>query len=179
MAIAATAVQVDTNAPYWRDAVSKKITIGNDYVGVPRLVVTKGLGAASVSGSYATLGKTGGRILGGTLDIPIINGGALKPTLAVRGAYSTLQNINAFKQNVYGAELFLGKGFGPLTPYGAIGKQRSDSTGTINSAITLRDKSALTRYTLGAAINLLVLRVNVEANQAEQRSYGAKIGFGF
>ena len=178
--IAATAVQVDPNASYWVRAVNKKITIGDNYVAVPRLVVTKGLGAASVSGSYAKLGKTGGSIAGGSLDIPIVNGGVLKPTLALRGSYSTLRGIDVYKINTYGAELFLGKGFGPITPYGAIGKQRSDATGTIPQApLTLKDKSTLTRYTLGAAINLLILRVNIEANQAEMRSYGARVSFGF
>lgn len=178
--IAATAVQVDPNASYWLKAVNKDITLGRNYVAVPRLVVTKGLGAASVSGSYAKLGKTGGSIAGGSLDIPIINGGVLKPTLALRGSYSTLRGIDVYRINTYGAELFLGKGFGPITPYGAIGKQRSDATGTIpQAALTLRDRSTLTRYTLGAAINLLILRVNIEANQAEMRSYGARVSFGF
>ena len=178
--IAATAVQVDPNASYWSRAVNKDITLGGNYIAVPRLVVTKGLGAASVSGSYAKLGRTGGSIAGGSLDIPIINGGVLKPTLALRGSYSTLRGIDVYKINTYGAELFLGKGFGPITPYGAIGKQRSDATGMIPQAsLTLKDKSTLTRYTLGAAINLLILRVNIEANQAEMRSYGARVSFGF
>lgn len=178
--IAATAVRVDPNASYWSRAVNKDITLGGNYIAVPRLVVSKGLGAASVSGSYAKLGKSGGSIAGGSLDIPIVNGGVLAPTLALRGSYATLRGIDAYRINTYGAELFLGKGFGPITPYGAIGKQRSDATGTIpQPAITLKDKSTLTRYTLGAAINLLILRLNIEANQAEMRSYGARVGFGF
>lgn len=184
ISVAATAVQIDPQATYWTRAVSKDITLGDNYVAVPRLVVSKGLGAAAVSGSYAKLGNSGGSILGGTLDVPIINGGVLKPTLALRGSYSTLQGIDVYKMNTYGAELFLGKGFGPITPYGAVGKQRGDATGTIPATartpvVTLKDKSTITRYTLGAAINLLVLRINVEANQAEERSYGAKVGFGF
>ncbi len=182
--IAATAVQVDPNAAYWVHAVNKDILIGSKYIAVPRLVVTKGLGAASVSGSYAKLGKSNGSIVGGSLDVPIINGGLLKPTLALRGSYSTLRGVNVYQINTYGAELFLGKGFGPITPYGAFGKQRGDATGTIpqtsvTPVITLKDKSTVTRYTLGAAINLLILRVNIEANQAEMRSYGARISFGF
>ena len=179
VSIAATAVQIDPQATYWTRAVNKKITIGDNYVAVPRLVVSKGLGAASITGSYAKLGSTGGSILGGTLDVPIINGGLLKPTLALRGSYATLQGIDVYKVNTYGLELFLGKGFGPITPYGAVGKQRGDAKGTVAPSFTLRDKSTMTRYTVGAAINLLVLRFNIEANQAEQRSYGAKVGFGF
>ena len=182
--VAATAVKVDPNATYWARAVNKDITLSSNYVAVPRLVVSKGLGAASVSGSYAKLGKSSGSIVGGSLDVPIINGGLLKPTLALRGSYATLRGVDVYKLNTYGAELFLGKGFGPVTPYAAIGKQRGDATGTIpqtprTPVITLRDKSTITRYTVGAAFNLLILRVNVEANQAEMRSYGARVSFGF
>ena len=182
--VAATAVKVDPNATYWARAVNKDITLSSNYVAVPRLVVSKGLGAASVSGSYAKLGKSSGSIVGGSLDVPIINGGLLKPTLALRGSYATLRGVDVYKLNTYGAELFLGKGFGPVTPYAAIGKQRGDATGTIpqtsrTPALTLRDKSTITRYTVGAAFNLLILRVNVEANQAAMRSYGARVSFGF
>ncbi len=182
--VAATAVQIDPNSTYWQRAVNKDITIGGNYVAVPRLVVSKGLSAATITGSYAKMQNTPGSIIGGTLDVPVINGGLVKPTLALRGSYSTLRGVDVYKLNTYGAELFLGKGFGPITPYGAIGKQRGDATGTIPQTprtpeITLRDKSTMTRYTVGAAINLLFIRINVEANQAEARSYGAKVSFGF
>ncbi len=177
--VAATGVQVDTNATYWQRAVSKDITVG-DYVAVPRLVVTKGLSAATVSASYAKVQDTGAQILGGTLDVPIINGGLVKPTLAVRGSYSTLRGVDVYRLNTYGLELFLGKGFGPVTPYGGVGRQRSDARGTIPTTnITLRDKSTINRYTAGVQFNVLLLRLAVEANQAEARSYGAKVSFGF
>lgn len=182
--VAATGVQVDPNALYWTRAVSKDITVASNYVGVPRLVVSKGLSAATVTGSYAKLQDTSGSILGGTLDVPIINGGLVSPTLALRGSYSTLRGVDVYKNNTYGLELFLGKGFGPVTPYGAVGKQRGNATGIIPATtrtpeITLHDRSTITRYTVGAAFNLVIVHLNVEANQAEARSYGAKIAFGF
>jgi hypothetical protein len=158
--------------------VSKDITVG-DYVAVPRIVVSKGLSAATISGSYAKVQDTGAQIIGGALDVPIINGGLVKPTLALRGSYSTLRGVDVYKVNTYGLELFLGKGFGPVTPYGAVGQQRTDATGTIPSVLTLRDKSTMTRYTAGVQLNLVVIRLAVEANQAEARSYGAKVSFGF
>jgi hypothetical protein len=176
--VAATGVQVDTNASYWQRAVSKDITVG-DYVAVPRIVVSKGLSAATISGSYAKVQDTGAQIIGGALDVPIIDGGLVKPTLALRGSYSTLRGVDVYKLNTYGLELFLGKGFGPVTPYGAVGQQRTDATGTIPSVLTLRDKSTMTRYTAGVQLNLFIVRIAVEANQAEARSYGAKVSFGF
>ncbi len=181
--VAATAVQIDPKASYWTRAVSKDITVGGSYVAVPRLVVSKGLSAATISGSYAQLQDTKAKIIGGAVDLPIVNGGLVKPTLALRGTYSTLTGIDVYKLKTYGLELFLGKGFGPITPYGAIGKQRSDATGNITTptfaAIVLRDKSTINRYTAGVQLNLVIFRLDVEANQAEQRSYGAKVSFGF
>jgi hypothetical protein len=182
--IAATAVHIDPKAAYYLNSVSKDITVSKNYVGVPRLVVSKGLSVATISGSYAKVSGSSGSILGGALDLPIINGGVVRPTLALRGSYSTLRGIDVYKLNTYGLELFLGKGFGPVTPYGAVGKQRSDATGTIppntlTIGTTLRDKSTINRYTAGVQFNLVILRLTVEANQAQERSYGAKVSFGF
>lgn len=181
--VVVSGVSVDTNAAYWQRAVGNDFSMGS-YVAVPRLVVSKGYGAGSISGSYAKLQDTGISILGGSLDIPIIDGGLLKPTLALRGAYSTLRGIDAYDMKVYGLELFLGKGFGPLTPYAAVGRQRHDAQGIIpptavSPQIVLNDKGDINRYTVGLRFSLLGPKVTVEANQAEERSYAAKISFGF
>ncbi len=182
--VGATLVAIDENAAYWQRAVGNDFSVGGNYIGVPRLIVSKGLGAASVAGSYAKLSDTGITVLGGAFDIPVINGGLIKPTLALRGTYSTLRGVDVYSQNVYGLELFLSKGFGPLTPYGAIGKMRNDARGTIPATsqtpdIVLTDKSDITRYTIGVRLSLLLPKLVVEANQAEERSYSAKVSFGF
>jgi hypothetical protein len=182
--VAATAVHVDTGSTYWQRAVSKDFSVGNGYVAVPRIVVSKGLSVVTVAASYAKVQHTGGSILGGSIDIPIINGGMVRPTLALRGSYATLRGVDVYKLNTYGLELFLGKGFGPVTPYAAVGRQRGNATGTIPQTartplITLTDKSTISRYTAGVQFNLFVLKLDIEANQAELRSYGAKVSFGF
>ncbi len=184
--IAATGVNVDTGAGYWQKAVG---TAGNDfsvgnYVAVPRLVVTKGMGPAAFSASYAKVQKTGAAILGGSLDVPVVKGGVLSPALVLRGSYSRLQGIDVYKLNTYGLELLLGKGFGPVTPYGGIGRQRTNATGTIPATtrtpeIVLTDKSDINRYTLGVRISMLLPKITIEATQAEKRSYSAKLSFGF
>lgn len=182
--VAATLVEIDENATYWQRAVGNDFSVGGNYVGVPRLIVTKGLGVVSVAGSYARLSDTGITILGGALDVPVIDGGLIKPTLALRGTYSILTGIDVYDQKTYGVELFLSKGFGPITPYGAVGKMRSDATGKIAvraspQTITMTDTSDITRYTVGVRISLLVPKLVVEATQAEERSYSAKVSFGF
>lgn len=182
--VAATAVHVDTNSTYWQHAMSKDITISGGYVAVPRIVVSKGLSAATVAASYAKIQDTGGSILGASLDVPVINGGLVKPTLALRGSYATLRGIDVYGLNTYGLELFLGKGFGPVTPYAFGGKQRSNAHGTIPATtvtpeVSLRDRSTINRYGAGVQFNLLVVKVGIEATQSETRSYGAKVSFGF
>lgn len=177
--IAATVIEVDDTASYWVNSVNEDFSSGN-YVGVPRLVVSKGFSFFSLSGSYAKLGDSDIDIIGGALDVPIIEGGLLKPTLAVRGSYATLRGIDEYNLKTYGVELFLSKGFGPVTPYGAIGRVRNDGTGVtalINQPLS--DKSDVNRYTVGVRISLLLPKIAIEATQGEERSYAAKVSIGF
>jgi hypothetical protein len=180
--VAATLVHVDTNAAYYRDALNHDIST-HGYVGVPRIVASKGFIFGTVSATYAKLTNSGIKTYGGNLDVPIINGGIVRPTLALRGSYATLTGADVFHEKVYGLEAFLSKGFGPLTPYAAIGRMRTDARGTIPAAtnrpeIDLASRSNLTRYTAGLRISFFLPKLVVEATQAETRSYAAKISIG-
>jgi hypothetical protein len=180
--IAATALQVDTESDYWQAATDSDVTIGN-YLAVPRLVVRKGLSSSTISASYAKVPDLDIQVWGAALDVPIINGGLVKPTLAVRGVYSTIRGIDVFDGKSYGAELFLSKGFGPVTPYGAYGRMRVSGDGIIPAAgvrpeIHLHDSADMNRITLGVRLSLLVPKLVIEATQADERVYSAKISFG-
>ena len=66
---------------------------------------------------------------------------------------------------------------------GVVG-MRSDATGTIpatdfNPEIVLTDESDIDRITVGARLSLGIPKLVVEATQAEQRSYSAKLSIGF
>jgi len=182
--IAITAIDIDTEATYWQRAIGEDFTneYGN-FVGVPRLVVSKGLGAITVAGSLAKLGE-GVDVWGASLDMPVMGGGFLVPTLAVRGTYSQLRGLDVYQQKTYGVEVFLGKGFGPVTPYAAYGRMRSDATGTIPATaatpeIVLTDESDINRITVGARLSLGIPKLVVEATQAEERAYSVKLSVGF
>ena len=154
----------------------------NGYLAVPRLVASKGFGSATLSGMYASRGDI--KMYGGALDIPLIRGTVATPEIALRGAYSTLTGIDSFKMKTYGLEAFISKGFGPVTPYGAIGRQRNNASGTITvptfvATHPLADRSNVTRYTAGVRLSLLLPKITVEATKAEVTSYAAKISFGF
>jgi len=184
--IAATLVAVDTDASYWRHAVPA----GNDfsrngYVGLPRLVVSKGFGAGTISGMYAKVNDSGISTWGAALDTPVFRGTVATPEIAMRLSYATLRGVDVFKLKTYGAEAFISKGFGPITPYAAIGRQKIDARGeyppipTTVALPELRETGSFNRLTAGVRISLLVPKLVIEATQAEVRSYAAKISVGF
>ena len=86
--VGATAIPVDTERPYWQNSVRDDFTV-SDHVVVPRVIVSKGLSVATISAMYAKVPDSDVAIMGASLDVPIIGGGVVKPTLALRGAYSS------------------------------------------------------------------------------------------
>lgn len=177
--VAATALKIDTKSSYWLHSVPA----GNDFVhgsyaAVPRLVVAKGFGFGTISASYAKFSSSGIKTYGGALDLPIVRGSALTPELALRASYGTVTGVDVLKLKTYGLEAFLSKGFGPLMPYAAYGRMRTDSRG-FTPFFTLTDRGENNRFTLGLRFSLLVPKFAIEATQAQQRSYAAKISVGF
>ncbi|MGZ4778452.1 MAG: hypothetical protein ACXV5L_04600 [Thermoanaerobaculia bacterium] len=175
--VAATAVKVDTKSSYWRNSVGNDFS-KSGYVAVPRLVISNGFGSGNLSASYAKVSGSNVSTYGGSLDIPIINGGLLQPTVALRTTYATIKGIDVYDLKTYGAELFLSKGFTFVTPYGAIGESRSDARGTVTPQISLLDKATTKRYTLGLRFSFVIPKIVIEASQGEERSYSAKVSFG-
>jgi hypothetical protein len=186
--VAATVVSVDTKSSYWQHIVSGDVTTSG-YLALPRIVVAKGLGVATLSATYAKINNTGAKVYGGALDVPIIRGTLATPELALRGSYATLTGVDRFKEKTYGLEAFLSKGFGPLTPYVAVGRQRTNATGTIPLGVgiggtlpppplSLHDTSDFNRITVGVRLSLFLPKIVIEATQGEVRSYAAKISIG-
>lgn len=172
---------VDPSAEYWLRSVGDDFSI-SDHVVVPRIVASKGLKFATISAIYAQVPDTDIKVLGGSLDVPIWGGGIVRPTIAVRGAYSTLQGVDDLDLKTYGVELFISKSFGPVTPYAAVGRARSDAQGNVRVptlvAVILSDESDSNRITLGVKLSLFIPKIIVEATQGEERSYAAKVSFG-
>jgi hypothetical protein len=181
--VAATAMKINKNEPFWVHSVPQGSGfVRGNYAAIPRLVVSKGFGAGTLSVSYAQFSNSNVKTYGGALDLPIIRGTLASPELAVRGSYATVSGVNVLKLSTYGLEVFLSKGFGPLMPYAAVGRMRTDSRGTVSLtpvSLTLRNQSNISRYTAGLRFSLVVPKFVIEATQAEQRSYAAKISFGF
>jgi hypothetical protein len=116
--------------------------------------------------------------------MPLTSGGIATPTIALRGAYSQLRDQHEYDLTTYGVELFISKGFGPITPYAAAGYAHYDADGLIANTgpanpRPITAEGNMNRYTLGVKISMLIPKLVVEATQAEERSYAAKIAFGF
>jgi hypothetical protein len=180
--VAATAVPVNTASAYWTKSVNNDFTI-SDHVVVPRLVASKGLSFGTISAMFAKVPDTDVQVWGAAYDMPLTSGGIASPTIALRGAYSQLRGVDELDLTTYGAEIFISKGFGPITPYAAAGYARHNSEGRINGlpggTITLKDEGNMKRYTVGVKISLFIPKLVVEATQGEERSYAAKVSFGF
>lgn len=181
--VAATALPIDPEASYWTRAVGEDFSV-SDHVLVPRLVASKGLSFGTISGTYAKVPDSDISMWGGSFDLPLTSGGIASPTIAIRAAYSELRGVEELELSTYGAELFVSKGFGPITPYGAIGYSRSNADALVSTGIPdvpdrqLTDESSTNRYTVGVRISLLLPKLVIEATQAEERSYAAKISLG-
>src|SRR5438105_5111660 len=178
--IAATALKVDTNAPYWSHSVpATSDFVHGSYAAVPRLVVSKGFGAGTISASYAKFSSSGLKTYGGALDLPLLRGSVVTPEVALRASYATVTGVDVLKLKTYGLEGFVSKGFGPFMPYAAYGRMRTNSRGFIATGVTLNDRGDNDRFTLGVRLSFFIPKFAIEATQAEQRSYAAKISVGF
>ncbi|HUF18167.1 MAG TPA: hypothetical protein VMS12_09020 [Thermoanaerobaculia bacterium] len=180
--VAATAIEIDEDAAFWVNSVDSDL-LTDGYLVVPRLVVSKGLVFANLSGMYAKIPDSDVEIWGAALDVPILRGGVAMPTLSIRGTWADVRGVEELDLTVYGAEVFISKGFGPFTPYAAAGIARTDSEGRIpetavTPAMILQDEFDQERFTVGLRISLLVPKLVIEATQAEDISYAAKISFG-
>jgi len=179
--VSATAVPIDETADYWLNAVGSDFSTSG-YLIVPRLVVSKGLGRATVAASVARIPDTEYGVYGASLDVPIIRGGLVTPALTLRGSYSILSGVEVYDLETYGAEVFLSKGFGPLTPYAAAGMTRVSAEGRVPGEgiprFNLVDEFDHERFTVGVRISMLIPKLVLEATQGEELTYSAKISLG-
>lgn len=181
--VAATAIPIDEEASYWIHSASSSDLSRGGHVFVPRLVASKGLSFISVSASYAQIPNTDVKMLGGNVDVPIIEGTVATPALTFRGTYSQLSGIDEYELRNAGAEVFISKGFGPVTPYAAAGVVFTQAEGEVRGSsgdllFGLEDEFQTRRITVGVRISLLVPKIIVEATEGEERSYAAKISLG-
>ena len=178
-----TGVPVDEAAPYWQ-AVGAPDILVEGRLPMVRGVVSKGFSLASASISYGEIPDTGAGMIGGSLDIPIMSGGLVRPTIAVRGIYSELTGVDNTDLRSWGAIAMIGKRFAIVTPWAGIGYRGIDAKSEFDDPVTglpfvLESDQGGTIVTVGARLSLLFPVLAVEAIRTEDWTYSARIGFGF
>ncbi|HVR42456.1 MAG TPA: hypothetical protein VMS56_03335 [Thermoanaerobaculia bacterium] len=180
--LAATAVEVDEQASFWIKSVSDDILVDGRLL-VPRLIVSKGLGFASVAASYGRVGETDGHVLGGSVDLPLIRGGLARPTVAIRGVFSELVDVEEADLRSYGALVMIGKGFGPITPYAGWGRMWAEGEARIDppglDPILLSSDLEREVLLVGAKLDLALIKLVLEGLEGEQWRYAARVAIGF
>lgn len=132
------------------------------------------------------LGLAYGRVLGGDLKLvsadlqwAMIKGGTLSPALSLRLTGSRTVNADRFELDQYGAELLLSKGFAVLTPYIGGGVILSEARLQRELLPALEDDQEQGILYAGVTLNLLIPKITVEVEKAEDIQGAVRVAFGF
>lgn len=147
---------------------------------LPKIHIHKGLPLGlDVGAFYAAAPDTNVKLTGVELRYALIKGSVATPALGLRGSYTKLSGINQLEANTTGLELTVSKGFTLVTPYAGVGRVWVEATPQNASGLQAED-FALTKYFVGANINLALLNLALEADRTgDATTYGAKFGWRF
>src|SRR5262245_58725882 len=163
--------------PFADDAIDGDLSGG--FLSVGRVGVRKGLPAGIDLGiSYGRALGGDVKLLSGEVQYAILKGGALSPALSVRLTGTRTVDTDTYDLDQWGAELLASKGFTVLTPYVGAGVVRSK--GTLSG-----DRGSLSatdpRGCLYGDVTLILLlpKITVELEKADQVQGAVRVGFGF
>lgn len=180
--VESTFVDIDTST--WEPIIDAGDSDPPSVLPIPRIHVRKGLPFnIDVGASYSQIPDSNIEILGGEVQMALLEGTMATPALSVRGHYSTLEGVDDLDIETYGVDAVVSKGFAMLTPYAGTGILEIDGKYTgDNSALRpggifeLEDQSkSETRVFGGVQISLAVLAITLEAEYAEVPSYSGKL----
>lgn len=176
-----TAVQIDTNKPYWKtvEAVSGDTIPGtlpfpklHIQVGIPFIPIDLGYVYSSVPGTNI-------KFMGGELKYAILKGGVVMPALALRGAYTKLSGVDDLDINTKSLDLSISKGFLMFTPYAGYGMVRI--TSKEKAGLGLKDEEidenkafVGCKFTFFPLLNLVA-----EADFAKVKAYSLRLNLHF
>ncbi len=147
---------------------------------VPTLRAHKGLpGNVDIGISYGAVPDSNVRFYGGELRWAVLEGSALTPAVALRGAFSRLQGVDQLKFDTQSLDISVSKGFALLTPYAGIGQIWSTSTPQSVPGLT-REKFSQGKIFAGLNINFALVNIAFEVDRTgDATSGGVKLGFRF
>lgn len=180
LGVGMSVMQTDSDLPW-------SITTGDkqSYLTIPRISIHKGLPLdIDVGGFYATAPGTGIHFFGGEIKYALIDGNAVLPAVALRGAITRLSGIEQLDLDTRSVELVISKGLANLTPYAGIGRVWGDVT-PAGSALAgprpLNEESPeMTRFFGGVNFSVFLGSVALELEKTgENFGASAKIGIRF
>ncbi|MBI5329745.1 MAG: hypothetical protein HZB71_03935 [Betaproteobacteria bacterium] len=146
---------------------------------VPKLHVSKGLPfGIDIGGFYTSVPTTNIKLWGAELKYAVLEGSALTPAVAVRGAYTKLDGVSQLSFDTQSLELLISKGFVGVTPYGGVGVVRSKASATLPAPFTLSSESnTATKAFVGLNWNILLGNLAVEYDRTGSNdTLSAKVG---
>ncbi len=154
------------------------------YLPIPSLRLRKGLPFNIDLGAfYSQVPSSNIKLIGGEVQVALLEGGVTMPALALRGSYSTLQGVDDLDLSTYGADAVLSKGFAMLTPYAGIGVVRIKGDYAGNDSIVDSQLSEHTfneiRYFGGVQLSMALLRLTVDAEYLDRPVYSLKASLGW
>jgi len=172
--VAATSVNIDSNASYW-----SQISDLSSALLVPRLHARVGLPfiAIDIGAMYSSVSSTNAKLTGAEVKWAFLKGSTVSPAIALRGAYTKLSGVDELDMSTQSLDIAISKGFAMFTPYAGIGKvwiESTDPTATLAKVDTSETKSFV-----GLKFNLLLLKFVAEADFAEVSSYSLAMNIGF
>lgn len=177
--VAASAVEVDSDL--WALFLQGE---SENYLGVPRLQVSKGLPLnLDVGLMYGEVVDYDIKMWGAELQYAFLDGSAATPAVAIRGSYTNLDAASQMEVTTFAVDGVISKGFLMFTPYGGVGAVFIDGEYTGSNAIlqsTLTSHSSdQFRFFAGLQTSIALLRITAEYEYMDQSILSAKISLGF
>ncbi len=164
--------------PFVTTAVDGDFTGG--FLSVARVGARKGLpGGVDIGLSYGQALGGDVKLLSAEISYALIKGGLLSPALSIRVTGTRSSGSDVYDLDQYGAELLLSKGFTVLTPYIGAGVVRSKGTLDLTLGSSFEDTETRGVLYGGVTLNLLLPKITVEIEKAEDVQGAVRVGFGF
>jgi len=118
-------------------------------------------------------------LLDAELEWAILRGGAAQPALAARLTAGRAEGDDVYELSRWGAELVLSKGFGPVTPFVSAGVVRSEGEFRPFAAAPFKSRETQEVLAAGVTLSLLLPRITISVEQAEEIQAAVRLSVGF
>lgn len=147
---------------------------------IARVGARKGLpGRVTLGLTYAEILEAGVGMWGGELQWSMIDGGLVRPSVALRATAGRSGGSGTFDLENYGLDVFASKGLGPLNAYAGLGVVDSQGTFLRENGELFKAGETTIVYFVGAVLDLLIPRLVVSVEQGESLQAALRVGLGW